>query len=339
VEADALFLRVVDFFEPGRHLDLGAAVNDIHFLRTQALGAAGRVHRDIAAADDRHPAADLDRRVAVGELVRLHQVDTGQELIGRVDAVQVLARDAHEGRQAGACADKDRFKSVREQVVEREDTADDHVRLDLDAILAQRVDLLLDQRLRQTKFGNAIHQHAAGDMECLENGDLVTQLGQVAGTGQAGRTGADDRHLAAVGTGPQHRAGARLLGVRLDLGHMPVGREPLEPADADGLALLAADAQCLALRLLRTDAAADGRQAVRLDDLLVGALEIALGQQHDELGNGDIDRAARDTGAVLAVQAAGRLLDGLLLIVAERDFGEILVADFRLLLRHRHFLA
>ena len=56
--------------------------------------------------------ADLDRRVEVREAVGLHQIDARQELVGRVDAVEVLARDVQEHGQAGAGADEDGVEAL-----------------------------------------------------------------------------------------------------------------------------------------------------------------------------------------------------------------------------------
>ena len=55
----------------------------------------------------------------------------------------------------------------------------------------------------------------------------------------------------------------------------------------------------------------------------------------DELGNMNIDRAALDTVRLLALQAALGLIDGHFGGIAQGDFLEILVADVRVLLRHR----
>ena len=51
---------------------------------------------DVLAADV------VNRLVVIGEAVGLHQVDAGEELVGRVDPAQVLAGDAQELRQPRA---------------------------------------------------------------------------------------------------------------------------------------------------------------------------------------------------------------------------------------------
>ena len=58
----------------------------------------------------------------------------------------------------------------------------------------------------------------------------------------------------------------------------------------------------------------------------------------DELGDGHVHRAALAALGVLALQAAGRLLEGHLLRVAEGDLGEVLHPLLRLLPGHRDVL-
>ena len=47
------------------------------------------------------------RGVGARELVGGHQVDAGEVFVGGVDALEVLAGDVHEHRQAGAVGDED----------------------------------------------------------------------------------------------------------------------------------------------------------------------------------------------------------------------------------------
>ncbi len=163
-------------------------------------------------------------------------------------------------------------------------------------------------------------------MQGLEHGDLISLLGQVAGAGQAGRAGADDGNLVAVGGGTGRLLGAVLI--------VPVGHKALQTADANGLALDAADAVLLALALLGADAAADGGQRAGLVDHLIGTLEIMLIDLLDELRDLHVDGAAAHAGMVLAVEAAGSLIQGLLLGIAESHLQEVFVADVGILGGH-----
>lgn len=99
---------------------------------------------------------------------------------------------------------------------------------------------------------------------------MASSLAQV-----AGGAGADDGDLDAVALG--------LLGHLVDILAIPVGDKALQPADGDRLALHAAHALALALRLLRADTAGQGGQSIRGGDDLVSAEKIALGDLCDEL--------------------------------------------------------
>ena len=326
LEDDALLLGVLHFLPAGRQFGHAAAVDDVDGLGPQPLGAAGGVHGDVAAAHDGHRTGFHDGGMAV-RLVGFHQVDPGQVLVGRVDALEAFAGDPHKAGQAGAGGDVHRLEAVfAQQFVDGQHLADDHVAFNVHTQLFQAVHFLLDDVLGQTELGDAVHQHAARHMQGFVDGDLVAHLGQVAGGGQAGRPGADHRDLAAVG-GRLGRRGVHMFPV-------PVGHEPLQPADADGFALDAPDALALALILLRADAAADGRQRAGPGDDLVGGLKVALGHLGDKAGDVDVHRAAGTAGVVLALQAALGFLHGHLGGVAQGHLLEVLVADVGVLAGH-----
>ena len=119
---------------------------------------------------------------------------------------------------------------------------------------------------------------------------------------------------------------------------VPVGHETFQPPDPDGFALHAAGAEFLALGLLGTDAAAYGGQGAGGGNDLIGALIVLFLDLLDELGNLDHDRAALHAGLGLALEAAGRFVQGLLLGVAQGHFVEIPAADHGVLRRHRVLL-
>ena len=216
------------------------------------------------------------------------------------------------------------------QLVDGDDAADDHIRLDLDAERLETVDFLLHDGLRQTELGDTVDQHAAGKVERFKNGDVVALLGKVTRAGEAAGAGADDGDLVAVGGG----LGGRFLHVCV----VPVGDKALKTADADRLTLDAANALRFALRFLRADTAADGGEGGGLVDDLIGALVILFGDLLDELGDLDLHRAAGNAGMILAVQAACCFVERLLLGIAESDLQKVLVADVGVLRGHCVFL-
>ena len=200
--------------------------------------------------------------------------------------------------------------------------------LDLDAEVLEPVDLALDDRLRQAELRDAVDEHAAGLVQRLEDRHAVAHLGEVGRDGEAGRAGADHRHLVA-----RRRRGRRVVG-ELREGRV-VGHEALEPADRHRIVLDAQRALHLALLFLRADAAADRRQHVALQQGVERAFEIALGHLLDELPDVDLDRAPRHARLVLALDAPLRLEDRRLDRVAERHFLEVVGPLVRVLQRHR----
>ena len=326
LEDDALFLGVFDLLFPGRQLSHAAAVDDVDGVGTQAQGAAGGVHGNVAAADDGDLLADADGGLAGGQIC-LHQVGAGQELVGGVHTLQALAGDAHEAGQTGTGTHEDSLIAVlAHQLVDGQDLADDHVALEVHAHLLQAVDLLLDDGLGQTELRNAVHQHTACHMQGLVHSDLVAQLCQVACGGQTGRACTDDGDLVAVGFGHD--------GSGVDVLTVPVGHEALQAADAHRLVLDAAGALAFALALLRADTAADGGQGRGAVDDLIRGLKVALGHMADEFRNVDADRAAGLAGLVLAVHTALCLVHSHLGGVAQRNFLKVLVADVGVLGGH-----
>ena len=234
------------------------------------------VHRDVAAADDRELVVAQHRRVGFGELVALHQIDTRQKLVGRVDAVEVLARDSHEARKPRARADEYRFDSPCSfKVVDGQHAADHHVGLDLDAHGNERVDLPAAPVLFGRRNSGMPYTSTPPAMWSASNTVTLTPA-LARSAAQVSPAGPEPMMAAFLARWP-----ARTLAALAPFFERVVRREALEAADADRLALDAAHAALLALRLLRAYAAADRGQAVGLPDLVVGFGVLALGDQCD----------------------------------------------------------
>ena len=167
-------------------------------------------------------------------------------------------------------------------------------------------------------------------MKRLEHRDRIPPARKLARTAQPGGTRADD--------GDPQPVCFRALqgGIRIRI--VMIGDKAFQPADGDGFALFAADTFPFALLFLRADSAAHrGKRAV-LRDNVVRALEIAQGNSGDKIRNGYFDRAARNTGARFAVQAALCLVHCHLGSVAESDLVKVAGADYGILLGHRVFI-
>ena len=234
-KSHTLLLGVVDLLVPGRHLLLGAAVDDRRRLRSEADGGAHRVHRRVAAAEHGDPLVRGRRRPAcrTSGQVRLHQVDPGEELVGRVDADQVLARDVHEARQPGSDADEDGIEpssSSSSMVSTMPMTA---LVSNVTPSFVELLDLGVDDLLGQAELGDPVDEHAA--------------RARAAPRRRSRRGPAWARSVAqASPDGPLPTTATRLpvRSVRRGDGHQPVfplvvGDEALEVADGDRLVLAA----------------------------------------------------------------------------------------------------
>ena len=225
---------------------------------------------------------------------RLHEVDAGEELVGAHHAVEVLARNVHETRQARTGADEDLPEAGIFEVLQGGRLADDEV---LDELAAEPVDLadhVVDQRVGQAEFGNSVAQHAAEVVEGFEHRDRVAFDRQQIGVDQAGRTGTDHRDRGLFGPDPRRDVVLPLVlvdAVFFFLEPLALGQVPFELADLDRPAGHGADA--LALMLLRAHAAGDIRQRIEpLDQLQGQSLSLPCPMRLSSSGNVDGHRAA-----------------------------------------------
>ena len=173
-------------------------------IAAEAFGGARRVHRGVAAADDDDVLVlHLRQRRLVILEPGLHQIDAGEELVGRHDAEQMLAGDVHEARQARAGADENLPEAGGLEVLEGRGLADDEIGHEPAAQEPDLADDVVDQRVRQPEFRDAIAQHAAEFMEGLEDGDGKALRRQEIGVDEAGGTGADHRDRRLLGLSPR----------------------------------------------------------------------------------------------------------------------------------------
>ena len=124
---DALLQRVMEFLQPGGHLSLRAPVDDGHDATEPTRGPGG-IHRGVSAADHEHLLAIcLGQRGGEVSPAPLHQIDPGEEFVGRHHVQQVLAGDVHEPRESGAGADEDVGKPGVSQILQGGSLTDDEV--------------------------------------------------------------------------------------------------------------------------------------------------------------------------------------------------------------------
>lgn len=87
------------------------------------------------------------------EGVGAHEVDAGQELIGGIHAAEAFAGNLLEVRQTRARSDEHCVITLFEQFFHRHGAADNRVRDDFHAQLADIVDFLLHERFRRRNSG------------------------------------------------------------------------------------------------------------------------------------------------------------------------------------------
>ena len=146
---------MLNFLCTGRKLVLGTAVNYVN-IRTESLCTACSVHCNVSAAYDDRSFACVDRCGAVG-LVRLHEVNSCEELVSGVNAVEVLAGDIHETRKSCARADEyGLIAFIFHEFVNRDCLADNSVCFDIYAKSLESVYLLLNDRLGKSELGDPV---------------------------------------------------------------------------------------------------------------------------------------------------------------------------------------
>jgi hypothetical protein len=115
---------------------------------------------------------------------------------------------------------------------------------------------------------------------------------------------------------------------------LPIRQEPFQSADGDGPTFLSQNARPLALFLLRTDATANGREAVFLLDYLDTRREVPVGDTLDESGNVDLDRTKADALRLFALDTSRRFFDSRIRIVAQGHFAKVVSTHMRRLFGH-----
>jgi len=268
--------------------------------------------------------------VVLGERVGVHQVDAREELVGRVDTLQVFPGNVHEDGRARAGPDEDRrVAELVDELVDGDRLADDHVADEFHAERLEVRDVLVDDLLRQAVLRDPVPEHAAERVQRLEDRHGIAELREVAGHREASRTRADNSDLlVAPHLGCRGLAAVPVLA-------LPVRYEALQTADADRLLMGEQHAAQLTLMLDRADAAADSRQQVAAADRGGGAFEVSERNVAHEVADRDVDGAALLAHGVLAAEAAPRLGDGALHVVALGDLVPAVAALLRVAARHR----
>ena len=208
VQLEGFFLSVISF-EDTRHFrpgvicgtGMGQAGHDLDlFYAFTALPYSGcyTVGAGIAAADDDNVFPFGGDRFFILELaVQKAFRNAVQIVLGKVDALQLAAWDRQIARYGTACAEGDRVE-LFEQHFRRNFVPDFAVQLKFDTGGFQQLDAPFNQLFIQFHIGYAVHQKSAGAVGPFVDSDAVAGLIELVGTGQPGRTTADDGNFFAA---------------------------------------------------------------------------------------------------------------------------------------------
>ncbi len=166
-------------------------------------------------------------------------------------------------------------------------------------------------------------------MECLKDSYSIATFGKVSGTGQSGRTTADNCHFMTI----KFCFLQRLFTVM----HVPVRSESLQPPNADRFAFFPTDTLTFTLPFLRTYSATDCRETAGQVNGFISTFIVMFCNFLNKFRNADIHRTAGNTGHVLAVQTACCFFFCHFGSIAECNFFKIMRTDSGLLFRNRHF--
>jgi hypothetical protein len=222
----------------------------------------------------------------------------GRDEVERLgDTGEVLPGDAERRHAAEAGSEEDGIELLQERPGAHVPT-DLDVGAHLDAEALHELDLLEGDADRLPHHDDAVGRQAARQVSALEHHDLVAELGQFAGAGQASRTRAHDRD--AVAARRRGREGHEAPPVEV------VGGVALQSPDLDRPGVGTQHAGAFAQLLDGADAAARGTHEVRFEDGDGGAGHVVGADLADEGRHVDRSRAGLDAGGIEAVEAAGR---------------------------------
>ena len=182
-EVDAFFLGVLHLFETCRHLSLGTAVHECD-VSAKSFSRTTRVHSRVATTNDEYVLCWIKWRVGC-RISRIHEVHTREVFVRRHDVYSILARNVHEVRQAGTRTDKYSLEALLLKFLYRDCLSYDYVSLEMHAHLSEVLDLHIDNTVRKTELRNAILQHTADFVKCLEHINIESLLYHIASETQS----------------------------------------------------------------------------------------------------------------------------------------------------------
>ncbi len=184
---------ILDLILCGRHFLFAFQAQHGHGSVRAARRRSGHIHRNIAASDDNHITGQLHRirgtilRQSLGNL--LQEGNTG------LYALCILPGNAGLSSALQTDGEIERLIPLLAQLRNGDILSDLNAAPKFHAHLTQHIDLGAQHILLQAEIRNAVHQHAAGLLLLLKNGDVVSAFPQIVCAGHAGRAGTDHCHL------------------------------------------------------------------------------------------------------------------------------------------------
>ena len=218
-----------------------------------------RGHRGV----DGHVASAYDDH-AVAKVGALPASHRGEDVRRNVHTVEVLARQSDGVGPAEPDTDDDRVEPAPEELGGVLFVA---AQVDHDAQPVDVVEFALDETAIEPERRDALREHASHRVGAFEHFDDEPALAQLGGSGEPGRTRAQDGDLLFPPLGRRRQ--------RRQRPQFDVARESLEARDVNGRVQVAARAVLHTEDLLRADAPAYPHHQIRLANEPGGAPEIA----------------------------------------------------------------
>ena len=243
---------MMNFLHTSRKLCLTAAIYNM-YLCSKTKRCSCSIHCYVSAAYNSYLFSCHNRGVIILTEC-LHQVVSGQILIGGKYAVGILTRNSHKFRKTCTGTDENSLKAfLIHQFINGYGLSDNHICLNGHTQLFHIFNLAADNGiLRKTELRNTVGQNAARLMKSFENRYLVAHLCQIASTSQTCRAGSHNSHLMTFFL-------SCYLGYKTILSG-PVCNKALQLSNGNRLALDTTDTLSFTLAFLRTYPSADSRK-------------------------------------------------------------------------------
>ena len=164
-------------------------------------------------------------------------------------------------------------------------------------------------------------------MQCFKYGHIISQLGEVSGNSESGRSGAGDGYFLTVGFSNCRDGNFTAFA-------FIIGSKSLQPANGHGFAFFTQNAGFFTLIFLRANTATNRRKTVGFFQNLCRLDKITFGNLFDEFRDLYVNRTAGDTSRLFALNAALCFDDRRFLGITEWHFFKVLNPFLRILLRH-----